>query len=99
MPRKVLQANLVGPQIAKARTRMGFTQEEFAAHCQLAGLDISRSTLAQIESRLRYVCDTELIVLASLLNTTLDDLFPEGIKKKLRSKRIPSAQGARRAKG
>ena len=79
MSRKVLPANVVGPQISKARTRLGLTQEEFAVHCQLAGLDISRSTLGQIEARLRYVCDTELIVLASLLNTSIDDLFPEDL--------------------
>ena len=56
MPRKKYPANVVGPQIRKLRGKLGLTQEELAANCQLAGLDISRSTLGQIEARLR-VCD------------------------------------------
>ena len=67
MPRKKYPANVVGSQIRKVRGRLGLTQEQLAAQCQLAGLDISRSTLGQIEARLRYVSDEELIVLASLL--------------------------------
>lgn len=88
MPRKHLPANVVGPKVRKARQRLGLTQEAFAARCQLAGLDISRSTLGQIEARLRYVTDSELIALASLLGLTTDDLFPEELAKRLRAKAV-----------
>jgi len=88
MPRKKYPANVVGPQIRKARGRLGLTQEQLAAHCQLAGLDISRSSLGQIEARLRYVTDEELIVLASLLGVTTEQLYPEELLKRYRGKKI-----------
>lgn len=88
MPRKTLPANVVGPQIRKARKKLGLTQEEFATRCQLAELDISRSTLGQIEARLRFVSDEELIVLASLLGLTTDQLYPEELARRLRGKKV-----------
>ena len=50
------------------------------------GLDISRATLAQIESQFRYVTDEELFIFASLLKVATDDLYP------------PAWQGSRRRK-
>jgi transcriptional regulator with XRE-family HTH domain len=88
MPRKKYPANVVGPQIRKVRGRLGLTQERLAAHCQLAGLDISRFTLGQIEARLRYVSDEELIVLASLLGVSADQLYPGELTKRLRDKTL-----------
>lgn len=88
MPRKQFPANVVGPTIRKARKKLGLTQEAFAARCQLAGLDISRSTLGQIEARLRYVTDEELIVVAALLGATADSLYPEEMVKRLRNKKL-----------
>jgi transcriptional regulator with XRE-family HTH domain len=87
MPRKKLPANVVGPQIQKARYRMGLTQEQFSAKCQMAGLDISRATLAQIEARFRYVTDEELFTLASLLKVTTDELYPPEWLKRRRRRR------------
>jgi transcriptional regulator with XRE-family HTH domain len=88
MPRKKYPANVVGPRIRKVRRRLGLTQEELSAHCQLAGLDISRSSLEQIEARLRYVTDEELILLASLRGVTTEQLYPEEILKRCRGKKI-----------
>ena len=100
MPRKKIPANVVGPKIGKARTLLGLTQEEFAVRCQLAGLDISRSTLGQIESRLRYVCDMELITFASLLGTTIDALVPEAAKRRFKGKKIrPRLRGEKKKTG
>ena len=84
MPRKKFPVNLVGPQIRKARYRLGFSQAEFAARCQMAGLDISRSTLAQIEIRLRYVTDEELSSIALILKSCPNDLYPVEIKRRFR---------------
>lgn len=84
MPRKQFPANIVGPQIRKARYQLGLSQEQLATRCQLAGLDISRSTLAQIEIRVRFVSDQELLVLAAVLNVSTDDLFPSEAKRRLR---------------
>lgn len=96
MPRKKFPANVVGPKIRKARGKLGLTQEEFASRCQLAGLDISRSTLGQIEARLRYVSDEELIVLASLFGVTVNDLYPEEIIKRHRGKKLRPKSGKSR---
>jgi transcriptional regulator with XRE-family HTH domain len=94
MPRKQYPANVVGPQIRKVRGRLELTQEQLSAHCQLAGLDISRSSLGQIEARLRYVTDEELIVLASLLGVTADQLYPEEVLKRYRGKKIKAKESA-----
>ena len=88
MPRKKYPANVVGLKIRKMRKKLGLTQEAFAGHCQLTGLDISRSTLGQIEARLRYVSDEELVVLASLLGISTDALYPDEIIKRLRNKKL-----------
>lgn len=81
MPRTKIPANVVGPQIRQLRIKAGLTQEALAAQCQLAGLDISRATLSQIEARLRCVNDTELFLLSAVLNTGTDDLYPPEMKK------------------
>ena len=86
MPRKQFPANIVGPQIRKARYQLGLSQEQLATRCQLLGLDISRSTLAQIEIRVRFVSDDELLTLSLVLNVTTDDLYPENLKKRLAKK-------------
>jgi transcriptional regulator with XRE-family HTH domain len=86
MPRKQFPANIVGPQIRKARYQLGLSQEQLATRCQLIGLDISRSTLAQIEIRVRFVSDEELLVLASVLKVPTDDLFPVEFKKRVQRK-------------
>ncbi len=88
MPRKKYPANVVGPNVRKTRKKLGLTQEEFAGHCQLAGLDISRYTLGQIEARLRNVSDEELIVIASLLGVVTDGLFPDEIIRRLRNSKV-----------
>ena len=86
MPRKIFPANVVGPEIRKARGRLGLSQEQLAGRCQLAGWDVSRSTLGQIEIRLRYVTDEELLVLATILNVSTEALYPEPARRRVREK-------------
>ena len=81
MARTKTPANIVGPQIRKRRDELGLTQEEFAAQCQLSGLDISRGTLSQIEAQLRCVIDDELFALARGLKVSTESLFPAQSKK------------------
>ena len=90
MPRKKYPANVVGPQVRKVRTKLGLTQEQFAGRCQLEGFHISRSTLGQIEARLRYISDEELLVIASLLGVTTDQLYPEEMLRRYRGKKLKS---------
>ncbi len=53
------------------------TQEVMATQLQRAGWDVSRTSLAKIEAQLRWVADCELFMLARVLHTPVQDLFPE----------------------
>ena len=81
MARNRKPSNVVGPVIQTIRYSKGLTQEQLAARCQLAGLDISRSTLAQIESQLRCVTDLEMFLFARVLKVTTDQLFPKELPR------------------
>ena len=59
--------NIVGPVIRELREAQGLTQQMLVARLNLKGWDISRETLAKIESRFRWVADTELVQLADAL--------------------------------
>lgn len=67
--------NLIGPQIRKLREAQKMTQEDFTARCNVVGLNISRSTLAKIESQVRRVTDEEAALLAKALKVSVDMLF------------------------
>jgi transcriptional regulator with XRE-family HTH domain len=81
-------ANDVGSQVRERRKMLGLTQEEFAARCQLHGLDMSRATISQIEARLRAVRDRELKLLAEILGVSTDSLFSESEKLKPKDKKL-----------
>jgi transcriptional regulator with XRE-family HTH domain len=68
--------NLVGPQIRELRSAMKITQPMLVARCQLVGWDISRETIAKIESQIRWVSDFELLGFAKALNVSVGDLWP-----------------------
>jgi len=87
MARKQQPANAVGKEIQKRRYALGLTQEQFAAQCQLRGLDVSRATVSQIEALIRCVTDVELFLLASTLGVTTDDLYPTDFKRTSRKRR------------
>lgn len=82
MARTKTPANIIGPQVRKLRNKLNLTQEELAARCQLAGLDVSRGTLSHIEARLRCVTDKELTQLAAALQVPLLELFPSETRKR-----------------
>lgn len=67
--------NIVGSNIQLIRTKNGWTQEQLAAKCNLLEWNISRSTIAKIESKVRRVTDIEIKVLAAALNTNIESLF------------------------
>lgn len=67
--------NLIGPKIRQIRESKNLTQEQFSAHCNLLGWDISRGTLAKIESQVRRITDIEIPLLAKALQVKEQDLF------------------------
>jgi transcriptional regulator with XRE-family HTH domain len=68
--------NLVGPQIRQLRSRKGLTQPMLVARCQLLGWDMSRETIAKVESQIRWVSDFELLGFAEALDVPIVDLWP-----------------------
>jgi len=73
MPRLV--KNAIGPQLAKHRSDLELSQAEFAGLCQREGWDVSRETLAKIESGIRCVTDLELLEIACALKIPVPALF------------------------
>jgi len=68
--------NLVGPQVRRLRDQQGLTQPMLAARCHRWGWDLSRQTLAKIETQLRWVSDFELLCLARALRVEPEQLWP-----------------------
>ena len=69
--------NVIGPQIRQLRRQQRLTQVELAARCNLVGWNISRGTLAKIESKVRRVTDDEVALLAAVLKVDVKPLFKE----------------------
>ena len=69
--------NIVGPHVGKIRNQKGLSQAALASACQSAGWDVSRETIAKIESGFRWVGDFEVVKLARVLEIPIMDLFPD----------------------
>ena len=68
--------NLVGPIITALRRKRGWTQADLAVHLQLAGWNISRSSIAKMEAQLVHVGDRELCYLRQVFRVDVKELFP-----------------------
>jgi transcriptional regulator with XRE-family HTH domain len=69
------EQNMIGPRLRSLREAEGLTQAEFAARLQIAGWDISRETLAKVESQVRCVTDRELVRFAEALEIDPSELL------------------------
>lgn len=67
--------NIIGPNVKRIREAQGLTQEELTARCNLIKWDISRGTLAKIESQVRRITDEEVLLLAKALKVDINALF------------------------
>ena len=67
--------NIIGPQIKRLREQHNMTQEQLTTRCNLIGLNISRSTLAKIESQVRRVTDPEVALIAEALRVKSIELY------------------------
>ena len=76
-----MPTNIIGKQVSRLRNGLNISQEQLSARCQRVGLDISRGTLAKIESCVRCVSDQEAFLLGQALGVSVSDLFPKGKKK------------------
>jgi len=69
------EQNMIGPTLRSLREAEGLTQAELAARLQLSGWDISRETLAKVESQVRCVTDRELVRFAEALEVDPSELL------------------------
>lgn len=69
--------NMVGPVIRKLRYQAGLSQPQLSARCSRWGWNLSRETLAKIETQLRWVSDFELVCLALALRVHPNELLPK----------------------
>lgn len=67
--------NIVGPNIRDIRIKLDLSQKDLVARCNLLGWDISRGTLAKIESKTRKLSDAEVLCLSKALKVKVSDLF------------------------
>ena len=70
-----------GEHIRALRNREGLSQEQLAAKLQLAGHDMSRSTLAKIESGMRHVYLEDLNAFRQVLGVSFDELLAISFEK------------------
>lgn len=69
--------NIIGKNIRRIREDKAWTQEVLVAKCHLTQWDITRSTLAKIESNVRRVTDIEVKQFSQVLEISINDLFKE----------------------
>jgi transcriptional regulator with XRE-family HTH domain len=68
-------ANDIGPNLRRVRLRLGLTQEQFAAKLQIAGADMTRQVVANMEARRRRVYEHQIRLVIKVSRCTLNELF------------------------
>ena len=66
--------NLCGIRVAEIRKSMRISQRELADRLQIAGIDVDKNAIQRIECGKRFVTDIEIVVLAGVLDCSLEDL-------------------------
>jgi len=69
--------NLAGPIISRLRNQMNMSQERFVILFQRKGWDMTRETLAHIETQRRHLSDFELVFIARCLKVPVTELLPK----------------------
>ena len=66
--------NICGKKVREIRNKNNITQDELAARLQIEGVNIERDSISRLEKGTRFVADYELIVLAKVLDVTIEEL-------------------------
>jgi len=67
--------NIVGKTIVDLRKKQGMTQKELLAKLQVTGLEMSATSLSQLEGKYRTAKDYEVLAVAEALNVDLDTIY------------------------
>lgn len=87
--------NVIGAKIRKLRDAKKISQLRLSTLCAQHGFELSRGTLAKIESQIRTVRDVEIFVLASALGVKIEQLFPDNFSSQLRAGKIAAVHTRR----
>lgn len=79
MPKKYNRVNIAGLNIKKIRTERfpGLSQNGLATQLQLNGIAITKNTIQRMEAGLCAINDIQLIAIAQILQTTVEQLLDE----------------------
>lgn len=69
------EQNIIGLNVRRLRKEQNLTQTTLIARCQVIGWQLSRETLAKIESGVRRVNDAEVALLVRILKTSYEKVF------------------------
>ena len=67
--------NICGKKIAILRKNLNISQRMLADKLQLSGLDVDKNAIQRMECGKRFVTDIELVILAKVFNTSVDELL------------------------
>lgn len=68
----------IGGNIQRLRKKSGLTQDQTVARLQLAGIEISKSTYAKLETNRMNIKVSELAALAKIFKAGIEEFF-EGL--------------------
>lgn len=77
MEQGIKASKKIGQNIGKFRMQKRLTQDALAAKMQSLGCDISRGTLAKIESGIRHISVAEIEAIRTILDMQYADFFME----------------------
>ena len=67
--------NSVGRNIERLRKERGIKQKDFIAQIQVMGCDMNPTSYSKLEGQIRSATDKELLVIAKLLEVSIEELF------------------------
>lgn len=73
--------NLVGRQVRYFRKKRKLSQKQLSEKLETMAIYICRGSISRIEDGSRTVTDIELYGLATILETSIESLFPENMTK------------------
>lgn len=74
-------SNLVGRQVRYFRKKRKLSQKQLSEKLETMAVYICRGSISRIEDGSRTVTDIELYGLATILETSIESLFPENMIK------------------